>query len=261
MNKFRAKKSFGQNFLINNTITDKIISSVRVYPEDLIIEIGPGRGTLTKALKSYNAYLLCYEIDKTLKNMLDKLVDDKTKIIYGDFLKADVLRDIKGINYNNIYVIANIPYYITTPIIEKIISLNVEEIVLMVQNEVADRICAKPKSKAYGSLTVFLNYYYEIEKLFKVTRENFKPMPNVDSAVISLKKRKKKYKVCNEEVFFELIKDAFKFKRKNIKNNLYNYELALIEEILLENNLSLASRAEEISIEVFISIANVLENN
>ena len=258
MKKFKHKKSLGQNFLKNNEIINKIVNSVSVSEKDLIIEIGPGHGILTEALKILNANLICYEVDERLKKYLDKFNDEKTKIIYNDFLKTDITSDIKIINYENIYIVANIPYYITTPIIEHIIDskIDVSRMILMVQNEVANRICAKPKSKAYGSLTVYLNYFFEIEKLFVVDRKEFDPIPNVDSAVISLKKRVNKYDVKNEEVFFKLITDSFKQKRKTIKNNLFNYDINLIEEILVKNNLSLKSRAEEINIDVFVEISN-----
>lgn len=259
MEKFKNKKSLGQNFLNNVEIINKIVDSVSISSDDLVIEIGPGQGVLTKALKNFNANLICYELDTRLKPVLDNLIDDKTTVIYNDFLKSDILNDSKDMDYKDIYVVANIPYYITTPIIEKIINskLDVKEMILMVQNEVADRICAKPKNKTYGSLTVYLNYYFEIEKLFVVTKENFQPVPKVDSAVISLKKRNK-FRVINKELFFKLINDSFKQKRKTIKNNLVNYDLKLIEKVLLENNLSLQSRAEEIDISVFVGIANYL---
>jgi len=262
MNNFKHKKSLGQNFLNNNEVINKIVESVSVDKGDLIIEIGPGEGILTKALKKFGANIICYEIDERLKDKLSALSDAKTEIIYSDFLKADVFTDINKIKFNNLFIIANLPYYITTPIIEKIINLKlpVTEIIIMIQSEVADRFNAKPKSKAYGSLTVYLNYYFEIQKLFNVGRENFNPIPNVDSSVISLKRRNENFNLLDEKMLFKLVKDSFRQKRKTIKNNLKEYDIKAIEKVLINNNLSLSSRAEEISIDVFVELANELSS-
>ena len=186
--------------------------------------------------------------------------DERTKIIFNDFLKADVLSDIKEIEYKNIYIVANLPYYITSPIIEKIIDLklNVSAMVLMVQNEVADRFSATVGSKNYGSMTVYLNYFYNVKKLFFVSRKAFNPVPNVDSAVIKFERREIPCVVDDEKIFFKLIKDSFRMKRKNLKNNLYDYDLNLIEEILKKYGLTLQDRAENVVIDCFIEIANSL---
>jgi 16S rRNA (adenine1518-N6/adenine1519-N6)-dimethyltransferase len=253
---FKTKKSLGQNFLIDTSIVNRIIKSVDVKDNEKILEVGPGIGYLTKELKSFNSDLTCFEIDLDTKKYLDKLVDDKTKVIYKDFMQVDLNE-----YYNKddkIHVIANIPYYITTPIIEKIIDskLNILDMTLMVQKEVADRLSSKPKSSEYGYITVYLNYYFEVNKLFNVDKSCFNPAPKVDSAIIQLKK-KDKVKV-NEEVFFKLIKDSFKLKRKNLRNNLKEYDLDKIETILSNHGLSLTARAEELSLDVFIDIANNL---
>lgn len=253
---FKTKKSLGQNFLIDTSIVDRIIKSVDVKENEKILEVGPGIGYLTKELKSFNSDLTCFEIDLDTKKYLDKLVDDKTKVIYKDFMQVDLNE-----YYNKddkIHVIANIPYYITTPIIEKIIDskLNILDMTLMVQKEVADRLSSKPKSSEYGYITVYLNYYFEVNKLFNVDKSCFNPAPKVDSAIIQLKK-KDKVKV-NEEVFFKLIKDSFRLKRKNLRNNLREYDLDKIETILSNHGLSLTARAEELSLDVFIDIANNL---
>lgn len=253
---FKTKKSLGQNFLIDTSIVDRIIKSVDVKENEKILEVGPGIGYLTKELKSFNSDLTCFEIDLDTKKYLDKLVDDKTKVIYKDFMQVD-LNDYYNKD-DKIHVIANIPYYITTPIIEKIIDskLNILDMTLMVQKEVADRLSSKPKSSEYGYITVYLNYYFEVNKLFNVDKSCFNPAPKVDSAIIQLKK-KDKVKV-NEEVFFKLIKDSFKLKRKNLRNNLREYDLDKIETILSNHGFSLTARAEELSLDVFIDIANNL---
>jgi len=191
----KAKKSLGQNFLQDESILNQISDSIITTEKDLIIEIGPGKGALTKHLMTKPSFLLCYEIDERMKPILNKLENNKTKIIYNDFLKTNIEEDIKDINYNNIYIIANIPYYITTPIIKHVINLkNLKSMTLLVQKEVAKRFSAKPNTKDYGSLTVFLNYYFNINYLFDVKKTCFSPIPNVDSAVINFTKKDINYK-------------------------------------------------------------------
>lgn len=255
--KIPAKKSLGQNFLKDEVILQKIANSITTNNEDLIIEIGPGKGALTKYLAKKNSYLLCYEIDTRLKNILSPFLNEKTTIIYEDFLKSN-LNEITA-NYNNLYIIANIPYYITTPIIKHIINIpKMKAMTLLVQKEVAERFTAKPNSKAYGSLTVFLNYYFNIEYLFTVPNTAFEPIPKVDSAVVKFTRKDIKYPVKNEQLLFKLIEDSFKFKRKTLKNNLHNYNWNKINEILEQHNLTPNIRAEQLSLELFIEIANNL---
>lgn len=259
---FNFKKRFGQNFLTNKKIIDNIVSSINPSTKDLIVEIGPGGGALTKRLKSYNANLICYEVDEETKKYLDELKDDKTHIIYDDFLKKDITKDISDIDYDKLYIIGNLPYYITTPIITKIIedNIEVEEAVFMVQKEVADRFSATPKTREYGSITVFLNYYFGIQKLFIVGKNNFVPKPNVDSAVIKLVSKKDRLKVDINK-FNQLVKDSFQFKRKNLNNNLKKYDCERINKILEEHNLSLSNRAEDLSYEVFVDLTNKYFDN
>ena len=259
MDKFVHKKSLGQNFLKDKNVLMKIIDSVDVQEDDLIIEIGPGQGALTKYLKLFHANLICYEVDNRVKRYLDSFVDAKTKVIYEDFLKRDVVTDISKIEYNNLYIVANLPYYITTPIIQKMIDskLDIEAMVLMVQDEVANRLSANPNTKDYGMMTVNLKYYYDVNKLFVVNRKSFEPIPNVDSAVIKLSK-KDMNKADNEEHFFQLIKDSFMMKRKNIRNNLKKYDLGIVESVLKKYNLDLNSRAENIPLDCFIEMSNEL---
>ncbi len=259
MGEFKHKHSLGQNFLKDKKVLIKIIDSVDVQEDDLIIEVGPGQGALTKYLKLFHANLRCYEIDTRVKKYLDSFVDEKTQIIYDDFLNIDLKSEIKDLKYNNLYVIANLPYYITTPIIEKIINANVDvkAMVLMVQNEVADRLAAKPGSKDYGAISVLLNYYFDVNKLFVVNRSSFEPVPNVDSAVIKLAKKEEVAKVDEKELF-NFVRDAFAMKRKNLRNNLKKYDLKIIETILNKYNLTLQDRAEQVSLECFIEIVNNL---
>lgn len=260
MGEFKHKHSLGQNFLKDKNVLTRIVDSVDVKEEDLIIEVGPGHGALTKYLKLFHANLRCYEVDQRVKPYLEKFVDDKTKIIFNDFLKVNLEDDIKDIKYNDLYVIANLPYYITTPIIEKMIEspLNVKAMVLMVQNEVADRLSAKCGNKDYGAISVYLNYYYKVEKLFFVSRKAFDPVPKVDSAVIKLEKKEKELELTNKALFFKLVRDSFMMKRKNLRNNLRNYDLDKVNSVLMNYGLDTSCRAEQVSLECFVDIANEL---
>lgn len=257
--KIKAKKKFGQNFLQDEQILKSIANSISTTPKDLIIEIGSGKGALTKHLKKKNSFLISYEIDSQLKRYLINLEDQRTKIIFQDFLQADIPEDSKTFSYENIYVIANIPYYITTPIIKKVISFEkLKSMTLLVQKEVANRLTASPGTKAYGSLTVYLNYYFNIHYLFDVSRFAFNPIPKVESAVVIFERKKEIIKAQNEDLFFKIINDAFKMKRKTLKNNLKDYDWKQIKKILEKNNLSENIRAEELNLEIFIQIANSL---
>lgn len=261
MENFRYKKNLGQNFLQDEKVLQKIVGSIDCTKDDCIIEIGPGHGALTKYLVKFNCSVIAFEIDKEVKSVLDKINYDNLKVVYEDFMKTDVKAYLPN-NYNNLYIIANIPYYITTPILEKIIASNLDEksCVLMVQKEVADRFSAKCGSKEYGSVTVYLDYYYKINKLFEVPRKAFYPIPNVDSAVIKLDRKEKNIDL-NEDKFFKFVKSAFQFKRKNLRNNLKNYDLEKISSVLINYNHTLQNRAEEISLDEFIDIFKNIEKN
>ena len=255
----KAKKSLGQNFLIDNNIIKKIKENINAKENDLIIEIGPGMGALTKVLKEINANLICYEVDLDLHKYLLPLENNKTKIIFQDILKSSIKEDIKNIEYNNLFIVGNLPYYITTPIIKYIINqnLDIKEMLFMVQDEVADRFSAKPNSKDYGSITLYLQYYFHITKLFKVSKNCFNPIPKVESAIIKLEKRKDKLNV-DKDKYFKLINDSFKQKRKTLKNNLKDYDFNQINQVLQKHNLNDNIRAEEISEELFVEITNNL---
>lgn len=257
---FNFKKRYGQNFLKDDNILNNIVNTIDITENDLVIEIGPGAGALTNKLLNKTKKIICFEIDKQLEIYLKKFEEVGVKVIYGDFLNQNV-KSYLNFSYDNLYIIANLPYYITTPIINKIIvdKIPVNKCLFMVQKEVADRLSASKSTKDYNSLTVFMNYYFEIKKLFNVSRNVFYPKPNVDSAVILLAKREKPLvNVKNEEKFFKLIKDSFKYKRKTLKNNLKSYDLEKIEEILNKHNMNLSARAEAISIEIFADISNNL---
>ena len=259
---FNLKKMFGQNFIIDENIINNIINSANIDKDTLVIEIGPGAGSLTFKLSQYAKNVLCYEIDTTLKELLEDNLSEcsNINIIFKDFLKANVLEDIKQYDYKKLYVVANLPYYITTPIIVKFIEENipVDKIVVMVQKEVGDRFKAKPNTKEYNSLSIYLNYYFEVKKLLDISKNVFIPKPNVDSIVVEFTKKENKFKLKDEKVFFNLVKDSFTQKRKTIKNNLKKYNLEKIEKVLKNYNFDLSVRAEQLPIEVFVDISNNL---
>jgi 16S rRNA (adenine1518-N6/adenine1519-N6)-dimethyltransferase len=257
---FKFKKKFGQNFIIDENILNNIVNKSNIEEDSLVIEIGCGSGALTKKLIQSAKYVIGYEIDTSLKPILDNIKSNNLEIIYDDFLKRDILKDIEKYNYKNFYVIANLPYYITTPIISKIIEskLNIKKIVIMVQKEVGDRINAKPNKKEYNSLSIFINYYFDVKKLFDVSRNVFIPKPNVDSIVIELDRKEDKYDVIDENLFFKLVKDSFRQKRKTLKNNLKEYDFDIINEVLGKYKLPATVRAEQLSIDQFIAIANAM---
>ncbi|MBE6148754.1 MAG: ribosomal RNA small subunit methyltransferase A [Firmicutes bacterium] len=255
----KAKKSLGQNFLINDTIINQIVSLFCVSKNDLIVEIGPGRGALTQKLVNSGADLLCIEIDKDMQPILSKYENDKCHIIYEDILQVDIKNVIKQYNYENLYIIGNLPYYITSPILEYLIksNINANKMVFMVQKEVADRFSAKVCSKSYGYMTLFLDFYYQVTSEIFVPRSDFNPTPKVDSAVIKLVKKQKNYNV-DPNRYFAFLKEAFRLKRKTLKNNLAAYNWDVIKIILNDNGLKENVRAEELSQDIFIKIFNAL---
>lgn len=261
---FKFKKSLGQNFIKDKQIFENIVRSANVSSNALVIEIGAGNGGLTKEISKVAKQVITYEIDNRLIPILEEELGSisNIKIINDDFLKRDLKEDLKDYDNMDIYVIANLPYYITTPIINKIIESKIDIVgmTIMVQKEFSERILAKPNHKEYGSLTVFLNYFFDVKKEFVVSKNCFIPKPKVDSIVLTLKKRNNPYQVKDEELLFTLIRDSFKYKRKNIRNNLKNYDLVKISEILKHYNYDLNVRSEQLSLEVFIDIANNIKN-
>ncbi len=257
-NEFKIKKKFGQNFIIDNNIINNIIEKSEIDSETLVIEVGPGMGALTANLVKKAKNVIAYEIDITLKPILEKIEDSNLELIFDDFLKRDIKEDIKKYKYKKIYLVANLPYYITTPILIKLIEdqIGVDKIVVMVQKEVGDRFKAKEGSKDYSSLSILFNYNYDITKLMDISRNVFIPKPNIDSIVLCMNKKTKKEEIKNIDFFYKLIRDSFKYKRKNLRNNLKNYNLKLIEDVLSEYGFDLNSRAEQINYKIFIEIAN-----
>ena len=257
----KFKKKYGQNFLKDDRVVKRIVDNSSIGLNDLVIEVGPGGAILTKELAKRAKNVLAYEIDTDLRCELEKkLVGyDNVKILFKDFLESDINSDITDYDYDNIYFISNVPYYITTPIVMKLIDSNIKfkKIMMMVQKEVGQRFSSKPGSKSYSSISVFLGYYYDVRLEFNVSRYEFVPVPNVDSAVIKLV-RHNKYQVNNEEKFFKFVKQCFLYKRKNIRNNLKGYDLEKVSIVLKNYGHDLSSRAEEFSMIEFIDLYNSL---
>lgn len=262
MGDFKFKKKYGQNFLKDDRIVEKIVTLSDIEDDSLVIEVGPGKGILTRQLSKAAKNVICYEIDMQLEGYLINLSKElsNVEVVFSDFLDVDLAKKVSDYQYKHLYFISNVPYYITTPILMKLINsgLNFLKIVMMVQEEVGERFSATPGKKAYSSITVFLNYYYEIKRLFKVNRSEFIPVPNVDSEVIMLTSREDKIALKNKDLFFEFVRSSFQYKRKNLRNNLKKYDLKKIEEVLVKYGYSLNSRAEEIPVSVFAEISNSL---
>lgn len=261
-NSFKFKKKFGQNFIVDENVIDKIISSAGIDKDTMVIEIGPGAGSLTYKLCGVAKNVLCYEIDDSLCDILSNNLSgfDNVLVKYCDFLNADVCSDLKNYSYDKLYVVANLPYYITTPIIMKIIEdkIPVDKIVVMVQKEVGDRFKANPGSRDYGSLSIYLNYYFDVCKLMDISRNIFIPKPNVDSIIVEFKRKKSSFSVNDSDLFFKLVRDSFKQKRKTLRNNLKGYDLSKIESVLSKYGYDLSVRAENLSIDIFVDISNNL---
>lgn len=256
-----AKKGFGQNFLIDSNIIEKIVRSGCVDKNTGVIEIGPGLGALTEKLCIEAKKVLCYEIDKDMVNVLtNELAFDNLKIVNVDFLKADVVNDLSYFEgCDRIIVASNLPYYITTPIIFKLLELNVdiERMIFMVQKEVALRLTGKPNTKDYNSLSVLIDYKANANIEFNVGRNCFMPSPDVESAVIMLSKKKSDYTPKNEANFINYIRELFAMRRKTILNNIsckYPISKDDIRAALNECGLKDSARAEELNLEKIVEL-------
>lgn len=258
----KFKKKFGQNFLKDVSIVEKIVAIGKIKSKSLVIEVGPGGGIMTKELSKVATNVLAYEIDTSLESELNKRLSSCTnvKILYKDFLNSHLCDDIAEFDYDNLYFISNVPYYITTPIIIKLIKsgLVFNKIVMMVQKEVAERFSSCSGSRNYSSISVILQYYFDVKEEFLVSREEFVPIPDVDSAIISFSNKITKLPINDFSVFEKLVKDSFKFKRKNLKNNLKDYDLKKVSSILSDFGYDLSCRAEQLDVSVFVAIANSL---
>lgn len=268
-NNIIAKKKLGQNFLVNDDILKKIVEISDIKKEDKIIEIGPGLGNLTQYILEKGPKVIAFEIDKNMKEILEKRFNSNSslQIITEDILKVNIKNYIK--DNEKVKVIANLPYYITTPIIFKLLeeSEYIEQIIIMIQKEVADRLVAKPHSKDYGVLTINVNYKADVIKEFDVPKESFIPLPNVTSSVIKIipnELKRKEYRAIDENILGKVIKASFAARRKKLINSLCvsgNKEFAKdkIEEIIERLNINKNARAEELAIKDFVGIANEIQ--
>ena len=267
--KIKANKSLGQNFLINQNVVDKIVESSNISKEDLVIEIGPGLGTLTKELLERAGKVICIELDKKMiKILFDRFsIYDNFEIIHEDVLKVRLNKIIKEEKEKNGFktakIVANLPYYITTPIIMKLLEdrLDLESITVMVQKEVADRLIAIPGEKETGAITYSVYYYATSEGILEVPNDSFIPEPEVNSKVIKLTIRKEPpVEVKSRGVMFKIIKSAFMQRRKTLLNALTNTKVFMSKEeglsILKDLNLDENVRAENLSLEDFAEITN-----
>lgn len=258
-----ANKKLGQNFLIADDVVEKIIEAAEISEEDLIIEIGPGLGTLTKLLLENAGKVICIELDeRMLKILQDRFaLYQNFEVIHEDILNInlkELIEKNKIENIKKVKVVANLPYYITTPIIMKLLEekLEIESITVMVQKEVADRLVAIPGEKETGAITYTIAYYTNAKKVVNVENTSFIPAPEVNSAVIKLDVlNKPKIEVKNEGKLFKLIKTAFSQKRKTLLNALTNSNLygtkEEIEEVLKSLNIDLKIRGEKLSLEEY----------
>lgn len=262
---FKFSKSLGQNFLIDDNVIDRILEGARLSETDRIIEVGPGIGTLTREMGKVAENVVAIEIDKTLIPILkETLADlDNVEVVNEDILKVDVQGLInEKLNGGPVKLVANLPYYITTPIVMKFLEedIPVTDIVVMVQKEVADRMNAKPSTKDYGALSVAVQYYCDTEIVAKAPRHMFVPQPNVDSIVIGLHVRdEKKYVVDNEEIFFKTVKASFGQRRKTLLNSLGGLGFLSKDEIreaLQAANIDEKRRGETLSVDEFANLSN-----
>lgn len=258
MKKHQAKKRFGQNFLTDTNLLNKIVKDAKVLNKD-VIEIGPGMGALTKQLLEVANSVTAYEIDYDLKPILKKLKDEYSnfEVKFEDFLKVDIPND------KTYDVVANIPYNITSPIIFKILETeNINAATLMVQKEVSDRITSLPGNKTYNALTVIVNYYMNVEKIVNVGRKLFRPIPKVDSAVFRMERKARVFDGVDEKEFIEMLKASFHQKRKTLANNLHFYYRVPKREVneILENlKININERAENIDLDHFVKIFKKLK--
>ena len=268
---FTFKKSFGQNFLTDTNILQKIVDTAEIDENVNVIEIGPGIGALTEFLAENAAEVMAFEIDDRLVPILaDTLRDfDNVRVVNEDILKSDLQARIKEFSNPNlpIKVVANLPYYITTPILMHLIESGVpfSEFVVMMQREVADRISAQPNSKSYGSLSIAVQYYMTAKVAFIVPRTVFVPAPNVDSAILKMTRRDQPaVEVKDETLFFKVSKSGFTHRRKTLWNNLTSYfgksnEVKTKLESALDNaELYPSVRGEALDLQEFARLADSL---
>ena len=261
---FRPQKRLGQNFLIDGNIKNKLLESAGLKKDDIILEIGPGLGQLTFDMAARADKVIAIEFDKKLFSILNDFVKERknVKLIHQDFLKSDLSEFLP--DGKKVKVVSNLPYYISTPIILKLLENKryIESALLTLQKEVADRLTAEPDTKEYGSLTLFASFHSEIKKLFNIKKNSFYPVPQVDSSVILLKSRMEPpVKVRDESVLLELIRAGFSSRRKTLINALVSKDYRAlskntVRKILRDAGISADIRAEALSLADFAAISD-----
>lgn len=258
--KLRADKKLGQNFLIDHSVVQRIVEAAELSEKDIVLEVGPGIGTLTQGLAESKANVVAVELDQRLLPVLATTLEgyDNVRVVHGDILKVDIMAEVGNQEFK---CCANLPYYITTPIIFALIEkrLPMERLVAMVQKEVAERMAAKPGGKEYGALSVAIQYYTEPEIAFIVPPSSFIPAPSVDSAVIVCKRRSTPaVEVEDEKLFFRVVQAAFSLRRKMLSNSLKNMGISSAQcaEWLSLAGIDGKRRAETLSLEEFAALAN-----
>lgn len=262
---FHFRKSLGQNFLVDANIVNKIISSAKLDQEDIVIEIGPGMGVITRAAASIAQDVVAFELDKSLMPVLEDTLQglNNVHIVYQDAMKADFNEAVLACTgHKGPYkLIANLPYYITTPLIMHVLEngFDISLFIIMVQHEVAERMAALPGGKEYGALSVAVQYYTEVSYLFRVPGTVFVPRPEVDSAVVQLVRRKKPaVEVPDEKLFFKVVRGSFGQRRKTLLNSLGTAFAHIpkdeIKRLLVEASIDPSRRGETLSLEEFASI-------
>lgn len=266
---FNFTKSLGQNFLVDANVLNKIVDGAEINSEDIVFEIGTGIGTLTYELAKRAKKVVAIEIDSRLIPILEDTLSefDNVNIINQDILKVDLKSVVEEHAGNNpIKVVANLPYYITTPIIMRFLEegINLDSMVIMIQKEVADRIAAKPSTKEYGSLSVAIQYYADSKIIAKAPKGAFVPSPNVDSSVLKISvKADKEVDISNAELFFEVVKGSFSKRRKTIINSLStygNFNKEIVGKALQMTGIDPQRRGETLTINEFASLSNMIDN-
>ena len=262
MGNFEFKKKFGQNFLSDETLLDQIVEEAGVTSEDVVVEIGAGKGALTTALSKKAKKVFSFEIDLELQEYLtNKFSGTNVDFVFEDVMKiAD--DEINEMVAGRFKLVANLPYYVTSPIITRFLQNdNLDSLTVMVQEEVADRIIAKPKTKDYGVLTIICGLFGESQKVIRVGREKFYPVPNVDSAVVRITKLDKNLDKNKFVGVIDLAKKAFAMRRKKLSSNLENGKISkqMIESLIAKKGFSESARAEELSVEDFIWLYDELK--
>ena len=261
---FKFSKGLGQNFLIDDTVLEDIIEAADISSEDLVIEIGPGVGTLTKLLLKKAKKVCAIELDDKLIPILHEELKefDNLEVVHGDALKVD-FNEIIG-DEKSVKVVANLPYYVTTPIIARLLkgNYNFNSITIMIQKEVAERIAAKPSTKDYGALTLLVQYHSTVEIVRKVGPDAFIPQPKVESMVIKLNKLPEpRVDVADVDLFFKVIRESFNMRRKTLSNSLKNMKIdkEKLQKAFEEAGIDPIRRGETLSIEEFAKLSDCIK--